>query len=394
MFSARLDDLSLLNLETGSEYTEGNSAELVLYLIPIYVMSDQNSAQEKTEEPTQRRLEKAREEGNISISTEISSVMLMLVSVITIIMAGGHIYGLVEGLFENFFLNAGKPLENQEHAIKYIGAAATFGLRMMVPLLIILTVTAIGVNLIQTKGAFSLKAIQPKASKINPLNGLKRIFSMQGFVELAKGFLKLLIIGLIVYFTVFNNLDYFISFAVLPLETSVSESGSYVLIFIGRILAALFILAIADTVYQQFQHKKDLRMTKKEVKDERKETEGDPHVKSKRKEMGMAFRQKRLDHAVLESDVVVTNPTHYAVALQYDPEENNAPIVMVKGQRLRAQKIKKLAREFEIPIVENKPVAQALFASAEEDEYIPEDLYRAVAEILAYVYKLENKHNQ
>ena len=134
-------------------------------------------------------------------------------------------------------------------------------------------------------------------------------------------------------------------------------------------------------------------MSKKEVMDEHKEMEGDPHIKGKRKEMGRAMRQKRLDLAVLESDVVVTNPTHYAIALQYDPNKNNAPIVMAKGQRMRALKIKELAKEYDVPTVENKPVAQALYASAEENEYIPEELYRAVAEILAYVYKLKKKHN-
>jgi flagellar biosynthetic protein FlhB len=249
------------------------------------------------------------------------------------------------------------------------------------------------VNLIQTKGAFSLKAMEPKFDKLNPINGIKNIFSMKGLVELAKGMFKLLIMGLIVYYTVFPNMEHFISFAVMPMKYNISESGTYVLLFLSRTFAALFILAIADAIYQQYQHKEDLKMSKKEVKDERKETEGDPHIKNKRKEMGQSFRQKRMDHAVMESDVVVTNPTHYAIALQYDPEENNAPIVMAKGQRLRAKQIKEYAREFDIPIVENKPVAQALFASAEVDEYIPEDLYRAVAEILAYVYKLKNKHN-
>lgn len=355
-------------------------------------MSDQNSDEEKTEEPTQRRLDKAREEGNVSVSKEISSVMLMLVSMITFVAAGGFIYGRVESLFETFFLNSNMPINNQANAMEYLGTALIHGIEMMLPVLIILVITALFVNLIQTQGAFSLKAIEPDPGKLNPVSGLKRIFSMKGFVELAKGLLKLVMIGLIVYYTVRNDIIHFISFALQPVELSLSESGSYVLMFVGRILAALFILSIADAIYQQFQHKKDLRMSQKEIKDEHKEMEGDPHMKGKRKEMGMSFRQKRLDHAVLESDVVVTNPTHYAVALQYDPEESNAPMVLVKGQRLRALKIKKLAKEYDIPIVENKPVAQALFASAEEDEHIPEELYRAVAEILAYVYKLKNKH--
>ncbi len=212
-------------------------------------------------------------------------------------------------------------------------------------------------------------------------------------MELVKGLFKLLIMGLIVYFTVFPNMEHFVSFSVMPLKYNISEAGSYVLLFLTRTFVALTILAIVDAIYQQYQHKEDLKMSKKEVKDEHKESEGNPEMKNKRKQMGRSFMQKRLDHAVMDSNVVVTNPTHYAIALQYDPEKNNAPRVMAKGQRLRAQKIKEYAKEFDIPIVENKPVAQALFASAEVDQHIPEDMYRAVAEILAYVYKLKNKHN-
>lgn len=356
-------------------------------------MSDQKSDQEKTEEPTQRKLDKAREEGNVSISKEISSVMLMIVSIVIFLGSGGFMYGRLEALFGTFFNGSGMPLEDQEHAMEYLELALWYGFEMMMPILIMLLVTALLVNLAQTGAAFSVKAIQPKASKLNPVNGIKKIFSMQGFVELAKGFLKLIIVGIVVYFTVRNDIDHFVSFVVMPLGHNLSESGMYVLMFVNRILAALFILSVADAVYQRFQHRKDLRMTKQEVKDEYKQMEGDPHVKNQRRKLGMSFRQrKRLDHAVLSSDVVVTNPTHFAVALQYDPEINDAPIVMAKGQRLKALRIKELAKNYGIPIVENKPVAQALFASAEEDERIPADLFRAVAEILAYVYKLKNKH--
>jgi len=357
-------------------------------------MAEQNSDQEKTEEPTQQKLEKAREEGNVSISKEISSVMLMAVSIIMFVSTGSFMYRRVQALFETFFLNSGMPINNQDNAIEYLKMALWFGFEMMLPTLIVLLVTAILVNVIQTGGSVSIKSIQPKASKMNPVNGIKNIFSTKGLVELAKGVVKLFIVGLVVYYTVRNDIEHFTTFIVMPIDYSIRESGSYVLMFVSKIIAALFIVSIIDAVYQKFQHKKDLRMTKQEVKDEYKEMEGDPFIKSQRRKMGLSFRnRKRLDHAVLSSDVVVTNPTHYAVALQYDPDQNEAPIVKVKGQRKKALKIKELAKKFEIPIVENKPVARALFASAEEDEYIPADLYRAVAEILAFVYKLKNKHN-
>jgi len=357
-------------------------------------MSDQKSDQEKTEEPTQRKLEKAREEGNVSLSKEVASVVLMVVSVVVLVGTGGHIYGKIETLFDMFLVNSGMPIDNQDQAIEYLEMAIWLGLDMMTPTLIVLMVTALIVNVAQTKGAFSAKAIQPKASKMNPVSGIKKILSLKGFVELAKGFIKLFIVVAISYFTVRSEMEEFISYVVMPLGYNLSAGGAQILAFVTKVLAALLILSVADAIYQRFQHHKDLRMTKQEVKDEFKQMEGDPHVKSQRKKMGMSFRhKKRLDHAVLSSDVVVTNPTHYAVALKYDPEYNDAPMVMAKGQRLRALRIKELAKNYEIPIVENKPVARALFASAEEDQHIPHDLYKAVAEILAYVYKLKNRQN-
>ncbi len=357
-------------------------------------MSDKKSDQEKTEEPTARKLEKAREEGNVSISKEVSSVLLMFAAIMMLLYSGGFIYGRIEAMFETFFMNADMPVDNQAQALSHLETALWYGFEMILPLMIILLVTALLVNLVQTGGVFSTKAIKPKGSKLNPVNGIKKIFSMKGFVELVKGFAKLGIVGVVIYFTVRNDVDHFLTFSVLPMGETLSEAGSYILMFVTRILSALFLLSIVDAIYQRFQHHKDLRMTRQEVKDEHKQMEGDPHVKSQRRKAAMSMRRrKRMDHSVLSSDVVVTNPTHYAVALRYDPENNEAPIVEVKGQRKKALRIKELAGHYGIPIVENKPVAQALFASAEEDEYIPADLYRAVAEILAYVYKLKNKNS-
>lgn len=356
-------------------------------------MSDKNSDQEKTEEPTAKKLEDARKEGNVSISTEVSSVAVLTTAVLMFVSTSSMIGSKVSELFETFFRNAGQGFANQDEALSHLSEAMWGIIGIIGPTMSILLIVTLIVNFAQTGGVFSVKAIQPKGSKMSPMNGLKKIFSAKGAVELIKGFAKLFIVGLIGYYTVRNDVSTFVEFMVSPLEHSMSEMGSYILMFVTRILAALLVLSIADAIYQRFQHHKDLRMSKQEVKDEYKQMEGDPHVKGQRKQFGMELRnKKRLDHAVLSSDVVVTNPTHYAVAIRYDPENNNAPIVVVKGQRLRALRIKELAKEYGIPIVENKPVARALFATAEEDEFIPEDLYRAVAEILAYVYKLKKSH--
>lgn len=355
-------------------------------------MADKSSDQEKTEEPTSYKLEQARKDGNVSISKEVSSVLLMAAALLMFVGMGGLIYDRLETLFELFFKNAGGGFVDQDGATNYLGKALWSSLQMMMPILSVLFILALGVNLAQTGGMISVKAMEPKGSKMNPLSGLKKIFSMKGFVELSKGLLKLGIILGVGFFTVRSDIGTFVTFIISPLEHSISETGSYVLMFVTRILIALLGLSVADALYQRYQHRKDLRMTKQEVKDEFKQMEGDPHVKGQRRQFGMKLRQqKRLDHAVLSSDVVVTNPTHYAVALKYDPESSEAPMVVVKGQRLRALRIKELAKHYGIPIVENVPVARALFATAEEDDYIPADMYRAVAEILAYVYKLKNK---
>lgn len=355
-------------------------------------MSDQNEDTEKTEEPTARKIEKAREDGNVNISKEISSVVLLAASMMILVGFGTAMYTYMEGLFEHFFNNAAAPLDNIDHAMEHLELAFWYGFQMILPLLILLTVLALLVNIAQTGFNFSFKAMEVKGSKMNPIKGLGKIVSMRSIVELVKGIAKLAIVSLVIYRTVQNDVDGFLSYTVMPLGHILSESGNYILMFVTRILSALMILAIADAAYQRFQYHKDLRMTKQEVKDEFKQMEGDPHVKAKRKKFGMQLRmKKRLDHAVLASDVVVTNPTHYAVALKYDPDNNEAPIVMAKGQRKKALKIRALATKYGIPIVENKPVARALFATAAEDQYIPGDLFRAVAEILAYVYKLKQK---
>lgn len=356
-------------------------------------MAEQNSDQEKTEEPTAKRLEQAREEGNVPLSREVSSILLMITALLMFIGAGGTVYERISHLFESFFYNSGMGFEDQDQAITYLRTALLQGMRVILPTLVLLLIVTLLVNMAQTGGVFSIKAMAFKGSKLDPIKGMKKIISMNGLVELFKGFIKLGIIAGIAYSSFKNEIDGFVQYAISPIEVSLSEMGGHLLKFVSRVFAALLVLAIADAVYQRYNHRKQLKMTKQEIKDEYKQMEGDPQVKGWRRRFGMKLRQqKRLDHAVLASDVVVTNPTHYAVALKYDPELNNAPVVMAKGQRLRAQRIKELAKHYGIPIVENKPVARALFATAEEDNFIPEALYRAVAEILAYVYKLKNKH--
>ncbi|HYW34253.1 MAG TPA: flagellar biosynthesis protein FlhB [Balneolaceae bacterium] len=344
--------------------------------------------EEKTEEPTQKRLEKAREEGNVPISAEVSSVILLVITTIIFLQFGGWMYSHIQELFETFFRSSGQAIANQDNALQYLKVAAWYGFTTMAPLIAGLFIMAILVNVAQTGFVFAPKALEPKPNRLNPIEGFKKIFSARGVVKMIKGFSKIFIIGIIIYFTMRHKIGSIVSFLLLPIGEIMHQSGGYILTVITRILAALIVLAIMDAAYERYQHRKDLKMTKKEVKDELKQMEGDPEMKNRRKEKSRQMHKKRLDHAVLGSEVVVTNPTHYAVALHYDPKQSEAPIVKAKGMRNRALKIKEFAKKYDVPIVENKPVARALYASADEDEYVPPELYKAVAEILAYVYKL------
>lgn len=352
----------------------------------------QHDEQEKTEEPTQHKLKKAREEGNVARSAEISSVLLMVIATVVIIYAGGWIYARMESMFETFFLGSGQAFDNQENAIQFLKIAGWYAVEILAPVTIALFVMAIVANVAQTGVVFATKVMEPKASRISPKKGLEKIFSMRGVVEMIKGFSKIFLVGLIIWFTLRSEIENITSFLILPLGEIISQSGKYILLIVTRILAALIVLSIMDAAYSRYQHRKELRMTKQEVKDEYKQMEGDPHMKSKRKEKALSMAQrKRLDHAVLSSEVVVTNPTHYAVALAYDPEVNDAPLIRAKGMRKRALKIREYADHYDIPIIENPPVARALYASAEEDQFVPPELYKAVAEILAYVYRIKQK---
>jgi len=316
--------------------------------------------------------------------------MLLVIATVIFLQFGGWMYSHIKQLFETFFLNANQAVANRGNALQYLKVAAWYGFTTMSPLMVGLFVMAIVVNVAQTGFVFAPKVLEAKISSLNPIKGFKKIFSMRGVVKLIKGFSKILLISIIIYFTMRHKMGNIVTFLLLPIGEMVQQSGGYILTVITRILAALIVLAVLDAAYERYQHRTDLRMTQKEDKDERKQMEGDPEMKGRRKEKARSMHQKRLDHAVLGSEVVVTNPTHYAVALHYDPKHSEAPIVKAKGMRNRALKIKEFAKEYDVPIVENKPVARALYASADEDEYVPPELYKAVAEILAYVYKLND----
>jgi len=357
-------------------------------------MAEQNNDQEKTEEPTKRKLEKAKEEGNVSKSQEMNSAFMLVISALVLYFLGNYLMKNMIKMFQNSYVVNGKELRTVENAVAYLGEAFTLGIKVLLPVLVIMVAASIFISVVQTGFIFTTKVLEAKGNRMDPTEGLKRLFSLNGLVELLKGVIRLGAIFLIIYYTVRANMETLLSMTLLDIPSMLTQAGYFIIILMSRILSALLVLSIADMIYQRYQHHKKLRMTKQEVKDEQKQMEGDPQVKSQRKKQAsLLSRKRRLDHAVLGSDVVVTNPTHYAVALKYDPDTDDAPILKAKGMRNRALKIREFANEYDIPIIENPPVARALYASADEEQQVPSELYEAVAEILAYVYKLKQQNS-
>ena len=264
-------------------------------------------------------------------------------------------------------------------------------LLIMAPFLIVGFLIAVIVNLIQVKWKPTSKPLRPKFSKFNPVSGVKRLFSKDSLVELLKSILKIVVIGYVVYDYLRKHEIPLKLFYDIPLNQAIQEIGSLVIQLGFRISLFYLIVAIGDYVYQKVKFKNDMKMTKQEVKDEFKNTEGDPQIKGKQRQRMQEASRRRMMQKLPEADVVITNPTHYAVAIKYDPDLYDAPFVLAKGADYLAQKIKETARENNIEIVENKPLARMLYANVEIGAVVPPELYQAVAEVLAFVYHLKGK---
>lgn len=346
----------------------------------------------RTEQPTPRRREQAREKGSVARSQDLNSAVLLFGSAIVFSVFGaGMVSGLGDILKKLLVYSGNTNLRNESFASLIEEQLYATGAVVM-PFLVSILVVGLLVNISQVGFKVTWKAAAPKWERLNPISGFQRFFSVRALVELGKSILKLLFVGLALYFTLRST----------SLETSwlFYMDTSQIVGEIGRMLndlfyaAALALLAIglADFAYQRWDHEQSLKMTKEEVKEEAKQQEGDPKVKSKIREIMIRSSLKRMMKSVPEADVVITNPVHLAVAIKYDRAKNLAPIVVAKGARKVAERIKEIAAENGVPIIENKPLARALFKSVDIGLEIPVELYKAVAEVLAYVYRIKNKY--
>ncbi|MFW5955500.1 MAG: flagellar biosynthesis protein FlhB [Rhodothermales bacterium] len=355
-------------------------------------MSDTQDKADKQFDPTPRRLEKAREEGNVFKSQDMTAITMLMTGSLILLVGTPFAFKAMQALFAGIFSASSYELQIGT-ATPMLREVAIRSSLILLPFMIGMLVAGVGVNVAQSGWNVTSKALKPKPERISPLKGLKKMFGAQGLFNVGKSLLKILIVGPVAYLTIRNAMPEVLMLPARSLPDVFATSTKLILILLGRLIGILVFLSILDFAFEKWRYKRDLKMSHKEIRDEQKESEGDPMMRVRRRQRAREMANRpRLDHAVLKADVVVTNPTHYAVALQYDPGDNAAPKVLVKGIRKRALRIKELALEHNIPTVEDRPLARALYNTVKEDEEIPEDLYPAVAAILAEIYRNSGKH--
>ena len=353
-----------------------------------------NEGGEKTEEPTAKKIKDARTEGQVAKSTElVVGISLITVFIILKVFVGNMSESFQEIFKEYFGFISQYKKENFTIGIA-LGLIRSSLLHVIVigtPIFLSAIASGILVNVLQVKWEITTKPLMPKLDKFNPINGFKRIFSKDKIFDLVKEVIKISVILYVAYTTLRDKWEIVLSFYDYSLMNSIEIIGDLIISLGLKISVIFVIIGVGDFIYQKFKFKKDLMMTKQEIKDEYKQTEGDPQIKSRiRGKMQEAARARMMQN-LPQADVVITNPTHLAVAIKYDKEENSAPVVIAKGADYVAAKIKEVAKEHDIVIVENKPLARMLYHNVDIGSEIPQELYQMVAEILVYVYGVKNK---
>lgn len=351
----------------------------------------EESGEEKNEAPSEKKRQDAREKGTVAKSTEINSVVVLLSALFLIKIIGPWIVDqLGNGVVE--FFQFSKEIEMSDNRlIMLFNKALILLLKTSVPVIGGIMVMGIIANVAQVGFLFTTKPLMPKFEKINPISGFQRLFSMRSIIETIKNIIKLSIISIVAYITLKNEFDHMLVLSDASVITIWTFALAVAYKVILRIALAMVIIAILDYAYQRFEHEKQLKMTHQEVKEERKQMEGDPQVKSRIRSLQREMARRRMMEQVPKATVVVTNPTHLAIALRYEPKENDAPVVVAKGKDLIAQKIKKLAKENNVPVVEDKPLARSMYDKVEVGFPIPVEFFTAVAEVMAYIYRLKNR---
>ena len=368
---------------------------LIKYNLQFFA-EDANGA-EKSEQPTAKKLDDARKEGQVAKSQEVATAFSLLALFVILRVFYPFMGNNFKSIFERVYNNIPVVARTYDGFLpvatitSILSNAILTMLLLTAPFLIIGFLIAFLCDLVQVGFKPTSKPLQPKLSKLNPISGMKKIFSARKLFELGKSILKLAVMSAVIYSFFTGRTESLFLLYDMPLSQAIGLMGNLIISLGLRIAAAYMVIAFIDLIYQRRKFTKDMMMTKQEVKDEFKNSEGDPAVKSAQKRRMMEASRRRMMQQLPQADVVITNPTHYAVAIKYDADESDAPIVIAKGADYLAQKIKEIARDNDVEIVENKPLARMLYANVEVGELVPPELYKAVAEVLAYVYHLKGK---
>lgn len=360
----------------------------------LQFFADSGGGGEKTEDATTKRLQDARKEGQVARSQELITAAMLLALFLAIKLFVGFIGNQLLLTFYESYSYIG--IYATDLATINIGGAIIQNamvntLLMLLPVFVFAMVPAIAMNVFQVKWKVTGKPLQPKFNRMNPISGFKKIISKDKLFELIKSIAKIGIIFYLAYTTLKGEVDKLAILYELGLLQAVSLIGNLVIDMGIKISAFYFIMGLADYIYQKLKFKKDMKMSKQEVKDEYKQQEGDPQIKGRIKSKMREASMRRMMQSMPDADVVITNPTHFACAIRYDKEKAAAPVLTAKGADYLAQKIKEAAKEYNVPIVENKPLARMLYYNVDLDSEIPPELYQMTAEVLAYVYQLKNQ---
>ncbi len=347
------------------------------------------SAEDKTEEPTAQKLRKAREDGQVARSTELPAAIIVIGAFLILLMTGGWLVTRLSTVFAQGFVFDRQLIEKPLLLPAHFGEHLMAAFVLVIPIVAFTMIAAIIASGMTGGYLFSFSAIMPKGSKLNPISGLKRIFGTHALVELGKAILKFVLVASVLWWSLMSNMDSLVRIGQMGLEPALNAAGSMIMQSALWVALSLAIIAMIDVPWQKHSFTKRMRMTKQEVKDEFKQMEGSPEVKAQIRRRQREMANSRMMDRIKDADVVITNPEHFAVALEYDPTGDGAPIMVAKGSDHMAALIRAEAATHGIHLFEAAPLARAIYYTTEVEQQVPEDLYHAVAQVIAYVFSLE-----
>lgn len=347
-----------------------------------------SDSQDKTEDPTAQRLRKAREEGQIARSRELQSAVLVMVGGVIMLMVGNTFEHFIDQLMHLQFELTAQEMKTPRAMLRHFSEAGWLTIRTFFPIFGLLWLLLAFSGMVPGGWLFSVQALQPKFSRMNPISGIGRLFSSQSLVELAKSVLKVVALMSVLGWVLWSHLDTLLVLNRMPIGAGMAKGTRLLGLTFIALGMVLLLLAVLDVPFQRWMMLKKLRMSKREVKDEHRNTEGNPEIKQRIRQLQMQMSRQRINKRVPEADVVITNPTHYAVAIKYDPERAEAPFVLAKGADQLALRIREVAKEHSKTILELPELTRAVYHSTRIDQEIPAGLYNAIAQVLMYVMQL------